>query len=169
MNAVSLLLKEDQYTNANRLIQTIGFESFLNELLESAYQQESINHYTFVTGWLVEEETYEKHMLAINLLFHPLCHVKGAYQASVYHVRRCMYLSHEDDFYSLENLLFLNEVPEKVVSDQEAHEVALALLNINPHHKLAKKFIQHFKKGGIKSCAINNVHTVIIKYRVGVH
>ncbi|MFB4211504.1 hypothetical protein ACE1TH_06240 [Shouchella sp. JSM 1781072] len=147
MNAVSLLLKENHYTNANRLIQTIGFESFLNELLESAYQEESINHYTFVTGWLVEEETYEKHMLAINLLFHPLCHVKGAYQASVYHVRRCMYLSQQDDLCSLENLLFLNEVPEKVVSDQEAQKVARAILNIKPHHKLAKQVIQHLKKG----------------------
>ncbi|WP_099300745.1 hypothetical protein [Bacillus sp. Marseille-P3800] len=147
MNAVSLLLKENHYTNANTLIQTIGLENFLNELLESAYQEESIMHYTFVTGWLIEEETYEKHMLAINLLFHPLCHVKGAYQASVYHVKRCMYLSQQDDLYSLENLLFLNEVPDKVVTDQEAKEVALAILNINPHHKLAKQFIQHSKKG----------------------
>lgn len=147
MNAVSLLINEYDYTNATILIQTIGFKSFLNELLESANQEESITHYTFVTGWLTEEETYEKHILAINLLFHPLCHINGAYQSSVYHVRRCIELSEQDDLCSLENLLFLNEVPEKVVSDQEAQKVARAILNIKPHHKLAKQVIQHLKKG----------------------
>lgn len=141
MNAVAELIKKQNFKEANELIQNIGLVKFMDGLLEKAYDDESINNYTFVNGWLIEEETYDKHILAINLLFHPLCHIEGAYQSSLYHVKRCMNLSESNDLISLENLLFLNEVPEKVVSDEEAKKVALEILRIDPDHEIAKKYI----------------------------
>lgn len=76
MNAVAELINKQNFSEANELIQNIGLVKFMNGLLEKAFDDESIDSYTFVKGWLIEEETYDKHILAINLLFHPLCHIE---------------------------------------------------------------------------------------------
>ncbi|PAF08933.1 hypothetical protein CHH65_12935 [Shouchella clausii] len=143
MKSLNEIIKTFDFEEANRLLSQLSFEGFLNELLQLAYDDESILQYAFVNGWLVQKETYDLHLLAINLLFNPLCHIEGAYRSSLYHVKRCLVLSNNKDLISLENLLFLNEVPDKVVSDEEALEVAKLILEIQSDHEIAQNLIKN--------------------------
>ncbi|MER1998213.1 MAG: hypothetical protein ABS882_00445 [Lysinibacillus sp.] len=46
----------------------------------------------------------------------------------------------------LENLLFLHGVPDQVVSDEEAADVAQKILMLEPSHRVANEWLKDYKK-----------------------
>jgi len=84
----------------------------------------------FLNYLLIENETSKIHDLAFSLLVNPLSHLEGAYNSALYHALRSIELTNRKDVGSLENLLFLNTIPDKLISDEEAIKICKEILKI---------------------------------------
>ena len=110
------------------------------------YSEKSLCANSFVCFLLLEKETIELHMLAIDLLVGNFaCLIAGSYETAVYHARKAMQLN-PDDIELGEALLFLNKFPEKPVSDEEAMLVAKKILEKNPSNEFAQEILFGDKK-----------------------
>ena len=137
MKDLEKLILAANFEEARKIVSKEDFNSFSDEMLSIAYQNESIANYSFLNYLLIREETNNLHDLAFSLLVNPLCHLEGAYNSALYHARRSVELTEGQNVGSLENLLFLNNVPEELVSDQEVIEICRKLLSLDESNQVA--------------------------------
>lgn len=117
----------------------------LQDLLCSLATDESnITAYVFICFLLTKKERAAclDSAVAVVTLF---CHIKGTYQAALYHARRAVEQAPRTIAFQ-EGLLLLNRFPEKVISDQEAYNLAKAILSVKPKSRLAKEVFAQSKK-----------------------
>lgn len=131
------LILSMQVGEVKKLYDEVGYEVFSHELLSIAFSNESLTNYVVLVHLLHEDESPELHDLAFQVLTHPLCHIEGAYASSLMHAKKSLDLNHSIDVTSLENLLFLNTVPEKIVSDWDAVQIAKRIQTLEPDNEVA--------------------------------
>lgn len=129
------------YSEAEKNIQKMDTLHQADALLKIAFDTENINVYTFTIFMLIKHENSKLHLLASRLLALPFCHIEGAYQASVMHLKRAIELEPENIDYLI-FLLFFYEVPDQVISKDEAKEVAQRILNYDPSNQIAQKILK---------------------------
>lgn len=137
-NNLETLIVSGRFKEVKDIYQTTDFEKFKNDLLTLAYDNENLSNYSVVVYLLLEAENDKLHDLAFQVLSQPLCHIEGAYASSLYHAQRAVDLTDGADVKRLENLLFLNIVPEKIVSDEQAKSIAKKILVLDPTNEVAK-------------------------------
>ncbi|MBQ6459758.1 MAG: hypothetical protein IJJ35_09180, partial [Exiguobacterium sp.] len=98
----------------------------------------NLSNYSVLVYLLLDTEDDKLHDLAFQVQSQPLCHIEGAYTSSLYHAQRAVDLTDAADVKRLENLLFLNIVPEKIVSDEQAKSIAKKILVLDPTNEVAK-------------------------------
>lgn len=130
------------FDEAKALFKLLDFSVFSEMMLEITFNNLSIVNYSFIVHLLLEDDSSKIHDLAYLLLSQPLCHVEGAYCSAYYHAKKAAQLTDFNDVKMLENLLFLHIVPEKIVSDQEAQEVAQKILLIDAKNAGANELIK---------------------------
>lgn len=126
---------------AKEISSDLSYEELDAELTDTAFNNPSITNYAFIMSLIVENEKVELHGIAFDMLVNPLCHIEGAYYAALYHAKRCVELTNQQDEGYLTNLLFLHDVPDTVVSEEEAYNVAKNILSLNPKNEIAKEFM----------------------------
>jgi len=125
------LLEANCFSKIENLILNIPLKDVSRYLINIAFDTESIVTYSIICMMLIKKETSELHNLAATLLAQPLCHIDGAYSSALCHTRKAISLSPED-INLKEWLLFFHVIPDKLVSDEEAKEVALEILKEKP-------------------------------------
>ncbi|VJM03494.1 Uncharacterised protein [Streptococcus pneumoniae] len=75
------------------------------------------------------------------VLFHSLNFLEGAYYTALYHAKTAVLLSPERIIYK-ENLLLFYELPEKLLSEEEAKIVIDDILKKNPTNELALNLLK---------------------------
>lgn len=128
------------FTEAKALVDSLNKVDLENYMLELCYESENIIYYSFVFDMLKSKETSFIHYIASIILSQPLCHIEGAYQAAFYHAKKAVELD-EDDIELKEYLLFFNDIPDKLLSNQEAKTLAEEIINLNPKSEVAKQYI----------------------------
>lgn len=128
------------FTEAKALVDSLNKVELENYMLELCYESENILYYSFVFDMLKSKETSFIHYIASIILSQPLCHIEGAYQAAFYHAKKAVELD-EDDIELKEYLLFFNDIPDKLLSNQEAKTLAEEIINLNPKSEVAKQYI----------------------------
>ena len=134
-----------EFKEAHKIIDDIGINTIKDKLLDIAYDKESIEVYFFVLTLIEKHETSEMHYLASKVLSTALCHTKGAYNAALYHARKSIQLAPEDISYKEYLLLFYN-IPEKLISDNEALKISQKILSVNPDNKIAQEIMDKITK-----------------------
>ena len=129
------------FNKATEYYRKVDFKTFSDYLTNLAFDNQSITSYTFMVGLLLEEENAQLHELAFSLLSQSLCHIEGAYFASIYHARKAVELTGYANVKYMENLLFLNIVPDKVISDEEAQEIAKKIILLEPENEAAREIL----------------------------
>lgn len=71
--------------------------------------------------------------------------MEGAYFSALYHVRRSLELTSYQSIEDLEMLLFLSEVPDQVVSIEEATDAANKIIALEPTNQIAKEFMKKLR------------------------
>lgn len=137
-NNLETLIVSGRFKEVKDIYQTTDFETFKNDLLTLAYDNEDLSNYSVLVYLLLDTEDDKLHDLAFQVLSQPLCHIEGAYTSSLYHAQRAVDLTDAADVKRLENLLFLNIVPEKIVSDEQAKSIAEKILVLDPTNEVAK-------------------------------
>jgi hypothetical protein len=115
----------------------------IKSLIDIPFDTGGIITYTIVCMMLIKKETSELHYRAAQILFLPLCYLEGAYSAALYHIRRAIELAPKDKGLK-ELLIFLHEVPDQVVSKDEAISIARELLKEDSNNKPAQKLLKWY-------------------------
>ncbi|NRD80918.1 hypothetical protein HPT25_26700 [Bacillus sp. BRMEA1] len=106
-------------------------------LVEYGFDTNSITAYTFAWQMIQEDESADNHFFASTLMATALCHMTGGYATALYHARRAVELNPEDiDLW--EWLLFFYEIPDKLVSREEAEVITKKVLEVKPDSEPAK-------------------------------
>lgn len=119
-------------------------------VIEWSFDTKSVVSYTFAQHLIAKNQhnipiLMEGHDLAIELLMNPICHIEGAYYSALYHTREMIRLTNHQDIGYLEYLLFLNEVPDHVVLDEEAEKTSRYILSKEPKNLVAKEWLKNRK------------------------
>lgn len=129
------LILSRRFEEAKQGIKGMDMEELEEFLLVMAFDTYSIIIYTFVCDLISDSESAELHYIASILLSQPLCHIEGAYSASLYHAKKAVDLS--PDIGLEEYLLFFYDIPEKLLSKEEAKEIAKEVLKKKPDSIIA--------------------------------
>lgn len=123
--------------NVQRLTKTLEHHLVLDAFLEIAFESDDWAIYHFVCDLIQGEETAEWEEIASLLLSQPFCHYPHAYERAFEHAKRAA----EFDVSSVdlkEYLLFFNAIPNKLMTDVEANELATEILKLRPTSQVAK-------------------------------
>lgn len=140
------LLSKGHFEEANNLIKRLDFHVVQDLLVEIAFDDEDEATYLFVVYLMEQQELAIYHDLAYLLMAQPLCHLERAYYTAYKHAKRAVELTDYTDILLLENLLFLHGVPDQVVSDEEAADVAQRILILEPSHRVANEWLKDYKR-----------------------
>ena len=144
-NTMKELILFGKFPKAKTLLKDIDYAIFRNLLFKIGYDDQSICSYAFICFLLLENETIQYHILASELLVSAFSHLEGAYVTALYHIRRTIELEpHNVELQA--NLLFFNDIPDKLISNEEAEAIALNVLVKNPNNLIALDFLSIFKK-----------------------
>ncbi|MET7017413.1 hypothetical protein [Bacillus mycoides] len=139
------LLKDEIYRgdieNAIAHANKISIEELEDLLMEWSFNEPNIIVYTFLTSYLESRSDVRLHSLASDILFHPLCHLEGAYLAAFYHAKKCIELEPNNMQYR-EFLLFFAGIPENVFEEKSAMNWAKEILKDDPNNEVAKNYIK---------------------------
>lgn len=135
------LILNGLYKEVEKNIQIMNITQQSDALLEIAFDTENINVYTFIIFMLIKHESSSLQVLASQLLALPFCHLDGAYQAAVIHLKRAIELDpHNMDLQKY--LLFFYEIPEPVIGQNEAREAAQRILDQDPSDQIAQNIFK---------------------------
>lgn len=143
-NELKKFILSGDFEAAKKISSKLSEEELDAELSEISYESESLTCYTFIMSLIVEAETEELHEIAFSMLVISLVHLEGAYYAALYHARRAIALTNEQDAGYLSNLLFLHSVPDTVVLKEEADKVAKKILVLEPNNLVANDFLREY-------------------------
>lgn len=140
------LINNGHFDEASNLMKQLDFHVFEELLVEIAFDDGDITNYLFVVYLLEQHELASYHDLAYLLMAQPLCHLERAYFIAYKHAKRAVKLTDYTDTLLLENLLFLHGVPDQVVSDEEAADVAQKIVILEPSHRVANEWLKNYKR-----------------------
>ncbi|MFC7372932.1 hypothetical protein ACFQPF_14845 [Fictibacillus iocasae] len=124
------------FEKAKHLSSHMDLECLTESLFRIAYDRQSLAPYQFVHTLLLEKETAELHYAASFLLSMALNHLEDAYQTAFVHATRACELAPTQTSY-LEHLLYFYELPEPLLSKDQAMEIAARILEYDPNNKAA--------------------------------
>ncbi|MBG9582878.1 hypothetical protein ABE42_27560 [Bacillus thuringiensis] len=136
------LITSANFEEVEKLFENNNFEEFSEEILYVTYENSSITKYSFINYLLMKKESSDLHDLAFDLLVNPLCHIEGAYHSALYHAKKSVELTKEENVDSLLQLLFLHPVPNKLISDTKAIEICNKILELDASNEIAKETIK---------------------------
>lgn len=139
------LITSADFEEAEKLFKNNNFEDFSEAMLYVTYENGIITNYTFINYLLTKKESSEFHDLAFDLLVNPLCHIEGAYHSALYHAKRSVDLTKEENVDSLLQLLFLHSVPDKLISNEKAIAICNKILELDASNEIAKETIQELR------------------------
>ncbi|RIP36006.1 hypothetical protein BUZ14_04965 [Staphylococcus gallinarum] len=135
-----------EFESVNRLMSQSDFMEFEEAYISSAHEVESIMFYTCILDMMKEEETAELHDLAFLLLVYPLSELEGALDSAFYHAQTSIKLTEGKEVKSLLQMLLLHAVPEPVISDKKAFDVARQILKLDPTNSVARNVLKETAK-----------------------
>lgn len=127
------LVINGQFDAINLMIAQYGFIKMRDDLFELAYDTGSIAPYTFALDLVIKENKAENHMLASEILTLPLCHLTDAYRMGFFHARKALEMEPQNINY-IEYLLFFHEIPDRLLSEEEAIIIAKEILLVDPEN-----------------------------------
>lgn len=133
------LIEKADYCEIDKIISCYNNEELRDLFVKLSYETENLAvlGYVIYKANLINNEFWNE--LVIELLLNPYSFIEGAYSYALFYSKRqsVMYPTETN----LERILFFNELPEKLIGDEEAEMIAKKVLEINP---LNKKALQVF-------------------------
>lgn len=130
------ILSDDRAT-VQRLGKSLPHEVVLNTFLEVAFETDDFMVYEIVCDQIQVEQTADWEETASLLMSQPFCHHPYAYERAFEHAKRAAELD-TNRIDLKEYLLFFNAIPDKLMTDAEANELATLILKLRPTSKVAK-------------------------------
>ena len=139
-NEFMKLVEIGEYENASVLLDSMEEPKIRDYLLMAAFEMENLSILGFGIYMLNKTNSELWRSIVIMLLLHPLCHLEGAYSFAFFYAKEELRLDRSEE--NLTQLLFFNEIPEKLLSNTEALKIAKEVLSMNPDNTVAKDVIK---------------------------
>ena len=104
-------------------------------LMQFAYETENISVVNYVMNRAIVSNDDYWIELVIKLFLNPYSYIEGAYSCALYYAKKQLKNNYTEK--NLEQILFFNVIPEKLISDMEAKKIIHELLKINPKNETA--------------------------------
>ena len=143
------LILSGKFLESKYFLDKLNKDIFEKIIFEIGCDEESICAYSFICFLIKNHETVELHCLASEVLNIAFPHLIGSCQTSLYHIKRAIELK-SDDISLKEALLYFNVIPEKLVSDKEAKEIAQKILKEKSDSSVAKFALNNFSNADVK-------------------
>jgi hypothetical protein len=134
------LICNGNFGEVKKIVDNYSIEELSDVLCRVADDVKSIIVYSFVNFLLIDKELPEYHIIAAGLFSIPLFSIPGAYNVALYHVRRALELDSLSVEYR-EALLFFYDIPDQLVSREEALKVAQEIIKEKPDSSAALHII----------------------------
>ncbi|MDQ0417598.1 MULTISPECIES: hypothetical protein [Thermoactinomycetaceae] len=128
---------------ARELAFQVDFDDLHECLIGLSHETGSMFIYTFGYSLLLKQESAKLHELLYVMLSISLPYIEGAYESSLYHARRAAALDPDDVEYKSCILLF-HEIPDQLVSKEEAVEIAKEIITVDPTNSAATKILLRY-------------------------
>ena len=135
-----------KFEEIKNIMSNIDFMEFEEVYISCAHEQENIMFYTCILDMMKDNETAELHDLAFLLLVYPLSEYEGALDSAYYHADSSIKLTDGNEVKSLLQMLLLHAIPEPVISDKKAFDVAKRILKLDPSNNVARNVLKDTAK-----------------------
>lgn len=109
-------------------------------MMNVAYDTENLSVYGFIQYMIRRTENANWIKLAVDIMLNPFSFMEGAYSVALYHARELALM--ERNIINLERLLFFYNIPEKLINDEEAKNIAEEILKTDANNKVAQDIIK---------------------------
>ena len=109
-------------------------------MMNVAYDTENLSVYGFIQYMIRRTENANWIKLAVDIMLNPFGFMEGAYSVALYHARELVLM--ERNIINLERLLFFYNIPEKLINDEEAKNIAKEILKTDANNKVAQDIIK---------------------------
>ncbi len=137
---IQKLVLNNDFNELENLLENVDREELRSGILGFAFQSQSIVAYTIPCMLLIKKDTAELHYIAAEVLATALCHLEGAYSSALYHARRAVELD-PTDVSLKEFLLLFHDIPEKLISTEEAKKIAAEVVKEKPDSSSARDIL----------------------------
>ncbi|QBO35839.1 hypothetical protein EQG49_04845 [Periweissella cryptocerci] len=144
-NDFKKLIQED-FDEAIEIAIKMDNVELIEMLNKSVDLDNSVSMLFFVEELIEKKETAELHAAAMGIVTFSLSEESGAYQVGLRHIRKAIALEPNNLHYK-EDLLYFYELPEMLVSLNEATAVAREVIQGNPNNKTAGALIKYADSG----------------------
>lgn len=128
-------LIQGKYKDAEILCENMEFSDVRDVIMTIAYNTESVCVYAFSQYMIYTTKRVEWIELTIDIMLHPLCFLEGAYSIALFYTRELLAI--EENVENLERILFFYNMPDKLISKEEAQNIAQKILIIEPENVIA--------------------------------
>jgi len=135
------------FENSKKILSSYNGNERRGVLIDIAWTTENLAVYGFVEYLLRDKEDPFWHSVAAQMMLVPLCHVEGAYSLGLCHIRKAALLE-PDNIEHKEFMLAFHDLPEPLLTKQEAISIAQEVLAVDP---ASEKAIQILSDYGIIS------------------
>lgn len=134
------LINNGNYDESENICKKLNFKNLENDLIKYAYDSCNFSLYSFAFYMYIKKQDEKWLKLSLSLIIGPLCFVDGAYSIGLFLARQLVKKDRSVD--NLVQLLFFYDIPEKLLSKDEALEIAEQILKLNPDNQIALKVIK---------------------------
>lgn len=141
---ITMLINEGKYDLAFDIIENNDIDGIRNTILEISYDTESISvlgFSIFALNYTNDEFWFE---LVIEILLNVFSFIEGAYSMAFYYSRKVSEMNRSKE--NLIRLLFFYELPEKLLKDDEAAEIANEILLMDSSDMIANEVLSKIGK-----------------------
>ena len=136
-------LNNAEFAKAETLLNKTNLPQIKDTLLTFSCESESIIGLGFAMYMFNKSDDYFWCDCIIMLLLNPLCFIEGAYQLAYHHAK--LMLDHNRSEENLVQILFFNEIPEKLLSKDDAIKIAEEIISLNPKNETARNTLKKLK------------------------
>lgn len=133
-------IKQGKYYDIEKRFEMMNNFEIRDVMMNIAYSTESICTYSFICYMIQQKGTVNWINLAIDILLNPLCFIEGAYAVALFHTRQLWEFDKSSDV--MKKILFFYDIPEKLIGEEEAIEIAKKLLVIEPNNEIAISILE---------------------------
>jgi len=138
---IEKLILQADFAKAEKLIKKIDIKDWSGFLSGVAQESGSINPYGFIGYLLQKKEIGIYHFIATLVLSQGLVHLPYVFELALFHQRKAIELDPKEIGYQ-EYLLYFNEIPERVLSDKEALNIAREILQVDSKNEVALRTLK---------------------------
>lgn len=133
-----------EFELARKTMKSIPQREFEQFMMGQPYEDEKeIVFYFFLVDLIGEKEEVKYHMLASSIMAYRLNWMPGAYNVSMRHVQRAMKLE-PDAIIHKKRMLLYYEIPERLISDENALCYAKKVHEVDPTYSTANHIINKY-------------------------